>query len=112
MRGKKQFDEIIAVAVVEETLAAVFARAAPWEGGGAGAPIKMKYDDGGWLANHRRARGHVTRRGPITGRSGARVGMKMLTIEQSADMKHTDTIHAGTINMGSMMNFIQQHFLF
>ena len=30
VRGKKQFDEIIAVAVVEETLAAVFARAAPW----------------------------------------------------------------------------------
>ena len=74
VRGKKQFDEIIAVAVAEETLAAVFARAAPWEGGGGGAPIKMKYDDGGWLANHRRARGHVTRRGPITGRAGARVG--------------------------------------
>ena len=51
MRGKKQFDEIIAVAVAEETLAAVFARAAPWEGGGGGAPIKMKYDDvtaAGW----------------------------------------------------------------
>ena len=40
MRGKKQFDEIIAVAVVEETLAVVFARAAPWEGGSGGAPIK------------------------------------------------------------------------
>ena len=40
MRGKKQFDEIIAVAVVEETLAAVFARAAPWEGGGAEPQLK------------------------------------------------------------------------
>ena len=82
VRGKKQFDEIIAVAVVEETLAAVFARAAPWEGGGGGAPIKMKYDDGGWLANHRRARGHVTRRGPITGRAGPGWGMKMLRCNQ------------------------------
>ena len=36
VRGKKQFDEIIAVAVVEETLTTVFARAAPWESGGAG----------------------------------------------------------------------------
>ena len=80
MRGKKQFDEIIAVAVAEETLATVFARAAPWEGGGGGAPIKMKYDDGGWLANHRRARGHVTRRGPITGRAGARVGDEDATL--------------------------------
>ena len=106
VRGKKQFDEIIAVAVAEETLAAVFARAAPWESGRwLEPPIKMKYDDGGWLANQRRARGHVTRRGPITGRAGPGWGMKMLTSEQSADMKHTDTIHAGTINMGSSFQY-------